>query len=95
MLEGEWPRVVLPIASSLELDTADIRCIGEQLYDFIEARLGESTAGSAWDEHLLRSWLPLEAWVSEFIDNTPYRAMAGYHQLAGDAHAFAALMGGK
>ena len=32
-------RVVLPLASCEELDRAEIRCVGEQVYDFIEPRI--------------------------------------------------------
>ena len=60
-------RVVVPIASWEELDVADIRCVGEQLYDWIEARLGEAPSGLPWDASLVRAWLPLAAWVREFL----------------------------
>ncbi len=60
-------RVVVPIASREELDVAEIRCVGEQLYDWIEARLGEAPSGLPWDASLVRAWLPLDSWVREFL----------------------------
>ncbi len=59
--------VVLPIASSDELEQADIQCAGEQLHACCAARLGEAPLELEWDENLLRTWLPLETWVEEFI----------------------------
>ena len=60
--------VVVPIAAHENLDVAEIRCVGEQLYEFIEARLGEASEDLAWDACLVRAWLPLDAWVREFIE---------------------------
>ncbi len=60
-------RVVIPTASREELDCAEIRCVGEQLYDYVAARLGEAPADLPWDEPLLRSFLPLDSWVREFL----------------------------
>ena len=59
--------VVLPVASSDELEQADIRCAGEQLQAFCAARLGEAPPELEWDENLLRAWLPLETWVADFV----------------------------
>jgi len=59
--------VVVPTASSEDLDTATIQCVGEQLYDEIEQRLGKAPAGLPWDEDLLRSFLPLDSWIREFV----------------------------
>jgi len=59
--------MVLPVASQENLDRAEIRCVGEQLYEFIDARLGETSEDLAWDACLVRSWLPLDAWIREFI----------------------------
>src|SRR5579872_2247726 len=61
------PYVAVPTASCDDLDLAEIRCAGEQLYDYVEARLGHAPAGLAWDEAQLRSWLPLDGWVRDFI----------------------------
>ena len=57
--------VAMPIASREEFDLAEIKCVGEQLYDAIEARLGEAPAGLPWDASLVRSWLPLDAWLRD------------------------------
>lgn len=77
--DTEPPRVIVPLASSEEIDTADIRCAGEQLYDYVEQRLGTAPAELSWDENLLRSWLPLDTWLREFpashlLDNTNWLA---------------------
>ena len=63
-------RVVLPVASSEILDTADIKCIGEQLYEYIEQQLGEAPPQLPWDETLGRAWLALDRWMGEFIGGT-------------------------
>ncbi|MBN1934271.1 MAG: hypothetical protein JW934_06385 [Anaerolineae bacterium] len=62
--------VVLPIATSEALDTADILCVGEQLYADIEARLGQAPADLPWDESMARAWLPLDAWIEAFLSRT-------------------------
>ncbi len=93
--KGEWPRVVVPIASSLKLDTADIRCFGEQLYDFIEARLGEATPGLPWNEHLLRSLAAAGGLGWGVYPHHAYRAMPGYHQLGVHTNSFETHLGGE
>ena len=60
-------RVVVPTASEEDLESADIRCVGEQLYDYVQQRLGEAPADLPWDENLLRSFLPLDVWMRQFI----------------------------
>ncbi|MEI7833160.1 MAG: hypothetical protein WCJ56_08190 [bacterium] len=64
---NDVPTVVVPLASSEQLDTAEVRCVGEQLYGFIAERLGLAPTGMVWDDALLRAWLPLDAWVGEFF----------------------------
>jgi len=59
--------VVSPIASCNELDTAQISCVGEQLYDHVAGELGEAPDDLTWDEALARSWLPLDRWVREYL----------------------------
>jgi hypothetical protein len=59
--------VVFPLASTEKLDTATVRCVGEQLSDLIAERLGQAPAHLEWDEQIARSWLPLERWVHEFL----------------------------
>jgi hypothetical protein len=64
------PCVVIPLASQEDLDHAEITCVGEQLYNYIRARLGQASNGLSWDEEILRAWLPLERWVNEFLQST-------------------------
>lgn len=64
------PKVVVPLASEHDLSLAEIRCVGEQLLAFVEARLGGASPGMVWTEDLLRAWLPLEAWVGQFLAGT-------------------------
>ena len=73
----EHPRLVIPTASSEDLATAEIRCVGEQLYDYIAAKLGEAPGGLHWDTHLLRQWLPLEDWVQSFLQTSEQRIDQG------------------
>jgi RNA polymerase Rpb2, domain 6/RNA polymerase Rpb1, domain 2/RNA polymerase Rpb2, domain 3 len=60
-------RVVVPVASRADLGPAAIRCVGEQLYDFLEQRVGTAPADLTWDEALLRAWLPLDGWMRAFL----------------------------
>ena len=59
--------VVLPLASREQLDQAEVRCVGEQLCEFVEQRLGEAPKDLAWDANLARAWLPIDAWVRAFV----------------------------
>jgi hypothetical protein len=68
-IEGE-PYVVVPTASHEALDEAEIRCVGEQLYAYVEARLGQAPADLTWDAALARAWLPLDTWVDAFLSET-------------------------
>ena len=65
--------VVSPMASSDELESAEIRCVGEQLLALIEARLGEAPKDLIWDESLLRAWLPLDTWITDFVEQAGRR----------------------
>jgi len=69
-LDGNF-RVVVPIASCEELDAAEIRCVSEQLYDYVDDHLGEAPTDLPWDDALLRAYLPLDIWIKEFIAGTP------------------------
>lgn len=60
--------IVLPVASSEYLDTADVKCVGEQLYEYISERLGEAPRDVTFDQALMRSWLPLDTWVAEAVE---------------------------
>jgi hypothetical protein len=62
------PIVVVPTASDSNLDTATIRCAGEQMYEYIAQLLGEAPPNLPWDEALVRTWLPLDAWMREFLE---------------------------
>jgi hypothetical protein len=64
-------RAVVPIASHEELDVAEIKCVGEQLYDYFKARLGGAPGGLPWDTSLVRAWFPLDKWIREFLRNEP------------------------
>ena len=64
-IEGNY-RVVVPYPDRRELDQARILCVGEQLYDFIDQRLEAAPEQLAWDGNLVRSWLPLDAWLRDF-----------------------------
>jgi hypothetical protein len=72
MLDGD-PYVVVPTAAHERLDEAAIRCVGEQLFEYVEARLGQAPADLPWDEELARAWLPLDMWVTEFMAETAQR----------------------
>lgn len=62
-------RVVVPLASQDNLAFADIICVGEQLYDYITARLGDAPSDLPWDESLARAWFPLDAWIHGFLSS--------------------------
>ena len=62
--------IIRAIATDPDLTQAEIRCVGEQLYTHIEARLGEAPPDMAWDESLIRAWLPLNTWLHEYLEQT-------------------------
>ena len=64
-VEGNY-RVVVPYPSQRDLETADIYCVGEQLYHFFEQRLVEVPDDLPWDGEMVRTWLPIDAWMREF-----------------------------
>ncbi len=64
-IEGNY-RVVVPYPDRRELDQARILCVGEQLYDFIDQKLEAAPEQLAWDDDLVRNWLPLDAWMRDF-----------------------------
>ncbi|MYA22472.1 MAG: hypothetical protein F4Z30_06645, partial [Gemmatimonadetes bacterium] len=64
-IEGNY-RVVVPYPDRRELDQAQILCVGEQLYDFVDQRLEAAPEQLAWDDDLVRNWLPLDAWLRDF-----------------------------
>jgi hypothetical protein len=71
-LSGE-PYVVVPTASQERLDLAEIACVGEQIYAYIQERLGQASGDLDWDAALLRAWLPLDRWVNDFLASTAQR----------------------
>lgn len=64
-VDGSY-RVVVPTASSADLEQAHISCLDEQLLAYVGDRLGETAAELAWDPELLRAFLPLDRWLREF-----------------------------
>ena len=62
--------VAMPFASDEYLDTAQITCVGEQLYEYFEEKLGEPSDDLPWDESLLRTSLPLDTWAHEWLEET-------------------------
>ena len=67
------PYVVIPTASQVELELAEIACVGEQLLAFIQERLGQASNDITWNEEVLRAWLPLERWIDEFLQTRAQR----------------------
>lgn len=59
------PWTVVPRASSEDLDTAVVLCVGEMLHAMLQERLGVAPPDLPWDENLLRAWLPLASWIRE------------------------------
>ena len=81
---GDGLYVVVPVASDENLDTASIKCVGEQLYDLVGERLGKASGDLPWDEALVRAWLPLDAWVVEVVRSSlidPDPRWSTYHWL--------------
>jgi len=64
------PWMVVPVASDKDLEIAEIKCGGEQLYDFIDERLGFANGDMSWDKSLAGAWLPLNKWIEAFF-STP------------------------
>ena len=60
-------RVLLPVASTEELDVAEIKCVGEQIHDYIESQLGQISENLPADEALVRSLVPLDVWFYDFL----------------------------
>ena len=67
-IKGEL-RVFVPTASHGDLDTATFRCVGERLYEYIESRLAQAPSNLPWDADLARAWLPLDAWIDQFMQD--------------------------
>ena len=65
-------RIVLPIAQDEDLAAAEIKCVGEQLHDFIAERLGSAPSDFSWDSSIVKSWFSLHTWVREFFASRLY-----------------------
>jgi len=63
-------RVIVPLASEVDLEVADLACAGEQLLEHVSARLGQAPEDLPWDEALVRAWAPLDTWIGEFVRET-------------------------
>ncbi|MDF1514331.1 MAG: hypothetical protein P1S60_11035, partial [Anaerolineae bacterium] len=61
-------RIVLPVVSDQDLERAEVKCVGEQLFDFVAARLGVAPDDLPWDKALLHAWLPLDTWLIDFLN---------------------------
>lgn len=72
ILEGQ-PYIVAPIVSHEELDQATVQCVGEQLRDYLAARMGQASAEMDWEEAVVRAFLPLDAWFIDFLRATAQR----------------------
>jgi hypothetical protein len=59
--------IVCPVADADDPAEAQIRCVGEQLLDFIDTRLGKAPDESALDASLVRTLAPLDAWFRAFL----------------------------
>jgi hypothetical protein len=66
--KGE-PRVFVPTVSHGDLDTATFHGVGERLYEYIESRLAQAPSNLPWDADLARAWLPLDAWIDQFMQD--------------------------
>lgn len=65
--------VVVPYATSDDLEQAEIFCVGEQLTAYLQKRLGQAPDDVSWDAALVKAWLPLDLWLAEFFaDHTTY-----------------------
>ncbi len=59
--------VVIPHVHGDDLATAEVHCVGERLYDTIDASLGDAPDHLSWNADLLRAWLPLDQWFVDFF----------------------------
>ncbi len=70
-LVDDKERTVRIVADRSDLEHAEIRCVGEQIFDEIEPRLVAPPKGAELTPELLRAWLPLGKWITEFLRNSP------------------------
>ncbi len=64
-------RVVVPYPDGFDLTKANILCVGEQLAEFVEARLGDAPNDLDWDQKLAEAWLPVTGWLDTFLRTQP------------------------
>jgi hypothetical protein len=59
--------IVIPHVLGDDLASAEVRCVGERLYDAISAELGDAPEHLPWNVELLKAWLPLDQWFVDFF----------------------------
>ncbi|MBV9257887.1 MAG: hypothetical protein JO215_07700, partial [Ktedonobacteraceae bacterium] len=74
------PLVVVPRATDDDLENTEIFCVGEQLYEYIQKRIGKAPDDLSWHSELARAWLPLDQWIDEFFDYRNKDSWATYVQ---------------
>ncbi len=62
---------IVPQVTGDDLAVSKLHCGGELIFDFIAQRLGTAPVDLPWSETLLRTWLPLDRWLNEFMQNHP------------------------
>lgn len=71
---------VVPRATTDDLANSEIFCVGEQLHEYLQGRLGKAPDDIVWDAELTRAWLPLDQWIAEFFDFRNKDSWATYVQ---------------
>ncbi len=71
---------VVPRATTDDLAQTEIFCVGEQLHEYLQGRLGKAPDDLFWDADLIRAWLPLDQWIAEFFDFRGKDSWATYVQ---------------
>ena len=61
-------RVVVPVASSANLEKAAIDCVGERLMQIVARRLKGDPGDRPEDARMARAWLPLDCWIRDFLE---------------------------
>lgn len=59
--------VVEPSPAPATFADYHIRCMGEWLATFVQARIGEPPPDLQWTPELIATWLPIDRWVREFL----------------------------
>ena len=60
-------RVVVPLVEHEQLERARVDCVGEQVYQYIEERLGVLPPELTLNEAVVRALLPLDTWIQAFF----------------------------